>query len=210
MRHRLLRVSTGLTAAGLLIGPAPAHAQLSLALRGGASFSSILVRDEINQEITLAPNPAPALSLAVASRLNAQWQVGASVEWSSSDLVRREAGQEFAILPLTIWTATFGLRRTLTSWAAIGGSFGGIKYAPGGDRDGTIFQDDAPFLPTAGLSAQVEKALGRRWGVGLELAYGFHRFTSQALRDAGLTGHRSVHRFTVGVVLRGNLTNATN
>ena len=196
-------------AVGLVALPAPASAQISVEARAGAQFSSILVRDWINQEITVGAKPAPSMVLAVGSRLNDRWHLSFGLRWSRSDLVRREAGQEVAILPLTVWTGTLALRRPLTDWAAIEGSIGGIKYAPSGELDGTIFQDNAPLLPAAGLSARVEQGLGSRWGVGLEVAYDFHRFTTQALRDTGIGEHRSVHRVAVSVVFRGNLTSAT-
>ena len=130
--------------------------------------------------------------------------------WSRSDLTRREAGQQYTVLPLTVWTGTVGLRRQLTPSVSVEGTFGGIKYAPTGDRrDGTIFQDDAPLLPAAGLAARFERPLGGRWRVGLEAAYDFHRFTTQTLLAAGLSSARSVHRLAVSVVLRRAMTHAT-
>jgi hypothetical protein len=196
-------------AIGLVALTAPASAQVTLEARAGAQFSSILVRDVINQEITVGAKPAPSVVLAVGSRLSEQWHLNLGVRWSRSDLMRREAEQEFTILPLTVWTGTLALRRPLNGWAAIEGTVGGIKYSPGGDLDGTFFQDNAPLLPVAGLSARVEKELGQRWGTGLEVAYDFHRFTTQALREAGIDEHRSVHRLAVSAVFRGNLTSAT-
>ncbi len=190
-----------------VIRPA-ASAQVFAEARLGAQVSSILVRDSINQEITVGAKPAPTAVLSVGTALNERWHLAFGIRWSRSDLTRREAGQDVAMLPLTVWTATLGLRRPLNDWATVEGSVGGIKYAPGGDVDGTIFQDNAPFLPTAGLAARLEKALGARWGIGLELAYDFHRFTTHALREGGIAEHRSVHRAALGIALRGNFTDA--
>jgi len=209
MQHQIPNGWMLLAAAGLIGLTAPASTQITIEARAGAQFSSILVRDQINQEITVGAKPAPSVGLAVGSSLNAMWHLGLGVRWSRSDLMRREAGQESPILPLTVWTGTLALRRPLTNWAAVEATIGGIKYAPGGDPDGTIFQDDAPLLPAAGLTARANKGLGSRWAIGLEVAYDFHRFTTQALRAADIREHRSVHRVAVSVVFRGNLTSAT-
>jgi len=196
-------------AVGLVAFAAPASAQISLEARAGAQFSSILVRDSINQEITVGAKPAPSVGLTAVSRLNDTWHLSLGIRWSKSDLARREAGQEVTILPLTVWTGMLALRRPLTYWAAVEGTIGAIRYAPSGELDGTIFQDNAPLLPAAGLAVRVEKGLGSRWGVGLEAAYDLHRFTTQALQAADIREHRSVHRVAVSVVFRGNLTSAT-
>jgi len=198
-----------LGAVGLVTLAAPASAQISFEARAGAQFSSILVRDSINQEVTVGAKPAPSVGLAIGSSMNDTWHLSVGVRWSKSDLVRREAGQEIAILPLTVWTGMLQLRRPLTDWAAVEGTIGAIKYAPSGELNGTIFQDNAPLFPAAGLAVRVEKGLGSRWGVGLEAAYDFHRFTTQALQAADIREHRSVHRVAVSVVFRGNLTSAT-
>jgi len=191
-----------------VIRPA-ASAQVFAEARLGAQVSSILVRDSVNQSITVGAKPAPSAVLAVSTALNERWHLAFGIRWSRSNLTRREAGQDITMLPLTVWTATLALRRPLTDWAAVEASVGGVKYAPGGNLDGTIFQDNSPFLPTAGLAARFEKTFGARWGVGLELAYDFHRFTTHALREGGIAEHRSVHRAALGVTLRGNLTDAT-
>ena len=192
-----------------IVSPAPTYAQIFAEARAGVQLSSILVRDSINQEITVGAKPAPSIGLAVGSVLSSSWNLAFGLRWSRSDLVRRESGEDFAILPLTVWAATLAIRRPLTHWATVEGSIGGIKYAPGGEREGTIFQDDAPLLPAAGLAARAKRTLGERWGVGLEVAYDFHRFTTQALREADIGEHRSVHRVAVSVVFRGNLISAT-
>jgi len=197
-------------ALALAVLPLPAAAQFHLEARAGVQFSSVLATDSIIQTLSVAPDLAPSAVLAGDAALGKDWSVTVAVRWSRSDLTRREAGQKYAVLPLTVWSGTVGLRRQLTPSISVEGTAGGIKYAPNGDRrDGTIFQDDAPLLPTAGVAARFERRLGGRWRVGLEAAYDFHRFTTQTLLASGLSSARSVHRVAVSVVLRRAMTHAT-
>ena len=185
--------------------PLSATAQVFGEVHVGALGSSILVRDSINRELTVGPKPAPAVALAAGSALSDVWRVSAGLRWSRSDLARHEADQTITVMPLTVWTGTVALRRSLNSWASVAGTVGGIKYDPGAsDVEGTLFQDGTSLLPTAGISARVEYGLGARWHVGLDVAYDFHRFTTPALREGGIGEHRSVHRIAVSAVLRGN------
>jgi hypothetical protein len=184
-------------------------AQVFLEVRAGAQGSSDLVRDSITQEITVRPKTAPSIVVAAGSPLNVKWSLALSLRWTRSDLMRTEAGEEAKLLPLTVWTGMLAVRRSLTDWASVEGSIGGVKYAPGGDLDGTIFQDDSPLVPAVGVVGRVERGFGSRWTAGFELAYDFHRFTTQALRVVGLGEARSVHRVAASILLRWRLGNET-
>lgn len=186
----------------LCVHSASSNAQAFLEIRAGGQGSSVLVRDSINQVITVKPKAGPSIALAGGSALNDRWILSFSLRWTKSDLMRREAGQEAKLLPLTAWTGMLAVRRSLTEWASVEGSIGGIKYAPGGNPDGTIFQDDSPLVPAIGLAARIERGFGSRWETGVELAYDFHRFTTQALRVIGMGEARSVHRVAVSILLK--------
>lgn len=190
--------------------PATSAAQLFAELQGGVLVGSDVVRDSIVQTVTVRPQPAPLFGLRVGSELNASYAVALSLRWARSDLVRDELNRTTTIIPLTVWSGAVALRRSLTPWASVEAAVGGIKYAPSRDaRDGTIFQDDAPLVPAAGLAARLERRVGSRWRVGLETAYDFHRFTTQALRALGVGQHRSVHRVAATVIVRRDLTDAS-
>lgn len=200
------------TLASLLLAALPTTgvAQMFAEAQVGVLFGSSLVRDSIVQGLVVGPQPAATLALRVGSELTTLYAVALSVRWARSDLVRQELDQTTSIMPLTVWSASLAVRRHLAPWASVEASFGGIKYAPSGDaREGTIFQDDAPLVPAAGVATRVEHRLGSRWRVGLEAAYDFHRFTTQALRTTGLGQHRSVHRVAATIVVRRTLTDAT-
>jgi hypothetical protein len=184
-------------------------AQAFVEIRAGAQGSSVLVRDSISQGISVKPQVAPSIVLAGGSALNDRWILALSLRWAKSDLMRQESDQEARILPLGVWTGMLAVRRTVTNWASVEGSIGGIKYAPGGDLNGTVFQEDSPLVPAIGAAARIEWGIGSRWGAGLEVAYDFHRFTTQALQTAGFRGARPAHRVGLSVVFQGNLTSAS-
>ena len=190
--------------------PGSGAAQVFLEAQGGALVGSNLVRDSIVQGVTVRPQPAPTFALRIGSHLSDTYAAALSLRWARSNLIRRELDQAETIMGLTVWSGSLALRRQLAPWASVEASVGGIKYAPGSaERDGTIFQDDAPLLPTVGVGARIERRLGSRWRVGLDAAYDFHRFTTQALRATGLGQHRSVHRVAAAVIVRRTLNDAT-
>jgi hypothetical protein len=166
----------------LLAGASPLQAQLAADVLAGAAWSSPLVRDKIVAPLTVAPQIAPSLALGASFPLNDRYRLGLRVGWARNDLVRTEQGETTAILPLTVWSGAVVLERAVIRQVAAEARIGGLKYAPGGDTSGTIFDGDAPFVPS--------------------IAYDFHRFETQPLKSGGFTSARSVHRVTVSATLR--------
>jgi hypothetical protein len=175
----------------------------------GVVWSSPLVRDEIVAPLTVAPQIAPSVSLGASLPLDARDRLGIRFGWARSDLVRTEQDETTAILPLTVWSGSVVLERLLSRQVAGEARLGGLKYAPGGDANGTIFQDDAPFAPLLGLGVRAWQPIGGRVVIGLQLAYDFHRFETQALKSGGFTSARSVHRLAVNATLRWSTRRAT-
>lgn len=180
----------------------PARAQVAVDALAGVVWSSPLVRDEIVAPLTVAPQIAPSLMLGAGFPLDDRHRLGLRVGWARSDLVRSEADETVAILPLTTWSGSVVLERQMVRQVAAEARLGGLKYAPGGNTDGTIFQDDAPFAPLLGLGLRAWHPVGARVALGLHVAYDFHRFETQALKSGGFTSARSVHRLTVSANLR--------
>lgn len=187
----------------------PARAQVALDAMAGAVWSSPLVRDEIVSPLTVAPQIAPSIGLGVLMPLDARFRLGFRAGWSRSQLVRREADQTTAILPLTVWTGALVLERRMTGFVTAEARLGGLKYAPAGSRDGTIFQDDSPFAAMIGLGLRASRPVGTRTLIGLHIAYDVHQFETQALRSAGFTFARTVHRLLVSVHLRWSASRET-
>jgi len=187
----------------------PVRAQVAIDALAGVVWSSPLVRDEIVAPLTVAPQIAPSLTLGGGFPLDGRHRLGVRIGWARSDLVRTEQDGTTAILPLTMWSGSVVLERLLLRQVAAEARLGGIKYAPGGSTDGTLFQDDSPFAPLLGLGVRAWHPIGSRVAVGLHVAYDFHRFETQALKSGGFTSARTVHRLTVSANLRWSAGRAT-
>ena len=194
---------------GLGVLAAPLQAQVAADAYAGAVWSSPLVKDEIVAPLTVAPQIAPSLAVGASLPLDPRYRLGLRVGWARNDLVRTELDETTAILPLTVWSGAVVLERLLARQVSAEARIGALKYAPGGNADGTIFQDDAPFAPLLGLGVRAWHPLSERLLVGLHVAYDFHRFDTQALKSGGFTSARSVHRVTVSATLRWSANRAT-
>jgi hypothetical protein len=179
-----------------------ARAQLTAELQPGAAWSSPLVEDSIVNAITLAPQLAPAIGLGLGTRLGERYGIMGRVRWARSNLQRRELGDSRTVLPLTVWTGSIVLQRTMWRSVSAEVQFGATKYAPSGTTDGTVFQDDGPLLGTLGLGVRADRAVGERLALGVHVGYDLHQFDTQSLRSAGFTSGRLVHRVSVSAVLR--------
>lgn len=179
-----------------------AGAQVFAEVQAGAAWSSPLVEDSIVNAITLAPQIAPVLGVAVGTQLGERYSIAGRVRWARSNLTRRELGASSTVLPLTVWSGTVVFRRTVWRRVAAELQFGAIKYAPSGDTDGTVFQDDAPLVATLGLGVRADRPISERLSVGLHVGYDVHQFDTQSLRSAGFTSGRLVHRVAVSATLR--------
>lgn len=192
-----------LVAASLLslLGPA-AHGQFTAEIQAGAAWSSSLVEDSIVNAITLAPQLAPTVAIAVGAQLGERYGIAGRVRWARSNLQRRELGEASTVLPLTVWIGTAVLQRTMWRRVSAELQFGAIKYAPAGNTDGTVFQDDAPLVATVGAGLRAEHPIGERLAVGIHVGYDLHQFDTQSLRSSGFTSARLVHRLAVSATLR--------
>lgn len=187
----------------LLALPAGAAAQVTLELAAGAVAGTDLVQDSIVAPFSVRPALAPAVSVTVGAPLESGYSVNVAVGWSRSDLKRHgEAENPIAITPLTLWTATLGLRRRLTSAVSVAVTVGGVKYVVPEDRQSpTFLRDTRAVNPSVGGVLRVTP-MGGRIRPALEVGYSAHRFGTLALSDAGFSGDRTVHRLSALVSLR--------
>ncbi len=199
-----------LTAAAVLAAiAAPTRAQVSAEALVGATWSSALVEDVIVNAITLQPQIAPSLAVSVGTWVDERYHIGGRIRFARSDLARRELGEHTSVIPLTVWTGTLVFGRRM--WRSIAAEiwFGGIKYSPSGDTDGTIFQDGSSLLATLGLGVRAEHAITDRLSLGVHVGYDAHQFETQTLRTAGFTSGRFAHRVSVSATLRWSQRHAT-
>lgn len=185
----------------LMAAPA-ARAQVSVEMQAGAAASGVLVEDVIVNVVTIRPAIGPSIGLGVRSDFGGPFHAAARIQWNRSNLERKELDVRTTVLPLTVWTGSIALGARLSPLLRVEARFGALKYAPGGETDGTLFQDEAPLAAMLGAGIVLDKRLGPRWSVGLNGAVDFHQFETQTLRTAGFLGARIVHRITVGASVR--------
>jgi hypothetical protein len=185
-----------------LVAAVPTTAQTSVEFQIGAVGSGALAEDSIVNPITVGPAPGLGLTLGVMTEFDGPFHAGARVGWAHSNVQRRELDTEVTILPLSVWTGVLAVGIRIMGMVRAEARFGAIKYAPGGETDGTLFQDASPLTATAGLGARVDRRMSPNWTIGLHAAIDLHQFDTPTLRNAGFAGARTVHRITVGAVVR--------
>ena len=185
----------------LLVGTAPITAQVRFDARLGVMASTKLVADSLGTEpLTLRQNLAPTIALALDTRLNPRNRVGITAGVSRSNLVLRAPSGERALLVLTTWTPTVVLTHELTPSLAASVAAGLILYDPD-VRLGTVFSDNAPARPLAGVGLHLRRVVSAHAAVGVDLTYDVHGFMTRSLANRGFVGQWAVHRVTLGVTL---------
>lgn len=187
----------------LLALPAGAVAQVTLELAAGVIAGTDLVRDSLVEPLAVRPTPAPTAMVTLGMPLDSGYGVTVTMGWARSDLKQHvEAESAVAITPLTVWSATLGIRRRVTSAVSAALTVGGIKYvAPEDQRSATFLRDTRAVYPTVGAALRVTPMDGRIRPT-LEVGYSVHRFGTFALSDAGFTGDRTAHRVALSVSVR--------
>lgn len=159
------------------------------------------------EAISLRPNTAPSVGIAIDTRLDPRYAVGAALAVSRSDLRSRAATGDASVTSLTLWQPSVFLRYGAQPWLGLEARVGALIYDPG-ITVGNLFSDGAPVAPMLGLAASAEYPLGSWLLAGLALQYDVHRFTTSTLENRGYNGTTVVHRLGLAVTLRHSLAHA--
>jgi hypothetical protein len=179
--------------------PRSAEAQLSLRVSAGVRYSSPLVHDSIVTPFDVRPALAPAVAVTIAAPLRHGWAVQATLDGSSSQLVRHDAGGATAELGrLTAATFAVGLRRRLPAGLAAAGAVGALKYFPA-DETGIFRLGSGPLAGLGVVTLDYHLPLGGRARLAFEARYDVHRFTTPALDEEGFTSARTVQRVSLSL-----------
>jgi len=203
-RHGL---TVAIVAGATLGAPAVSAAQVTVSARLGLVASTALLEDSIVEAISLRPNPAPSVGIAIDTRLDPHYAVGAGIAVSRSDLRSRAASGDASVTTLTLWQPSIFLRYGANPWLGLEARAGALIYDPS-TTVGNLFSGGAPVAPSLGLTASAERPLGGRLRAGLALQYDVHRFTTSTLENRGYSGSTVVHRIGVAVTLRHQMTHA--
>src|SRR6185295_7032216 len=185
---------------GLVSG---AKAQTRVGAAAGVALMTDLARDSIVQPFTVRPDPGPAINFWIESTLDPHYTVAARFGTSWTHLTRHEADSTAEVTPLTTWTVAVTLSRILIKDVAVYGKAGAVVYQA--DRyQSNLFREGASPEPLLGAGITASRPLGSGLMLVVDLGYDVHRFSTQALRDAGFSGDRLVHRIGLSVgVSRG-------
>jgi hypothetical protein len=175
-------------------------AQVSVRFSLGARYSTILVHDSIVVPFDLRAALAPALQLGIRDDLRGPWSMDATLDLSAAKLKRHESGTKTDAGSFTAIALTVGLRRELKSGVAARMGVGGLVYST--DKSGVFSRGNGGLFPLIAAAATYAPPVGARHGVEVALQYDLHRFITPALRNAGFSAARPVHRFALTVSAR--------
>jgi len=171
----------------------PAVAQTRVGARVGLALSSVLVRDSITQPLAARSNLAPAIGFWFDNRLGSTYRLDLGLTMAWSRLRQRGPNGAREIVPLTLWSPTLSLSRTVIPGVTARATVGAMIYDPDRTR-ATLFSKGSPVLPLVGAGITVERPLKDGLLLTADLGYDLHRFTTTTLRNQGFVGERLVHR----------------
>ena len=185
----------------LAVGPSGRlAAQVSFHVSLGARYTSTLVHDSIVAPVDVRPAVGPTLAVTVVDRTGRAWTPDVTLDVSWGSLQRHESGTSSRINSLTTLAFTVGVRHAIYDGLSIRAGAGGIKYFPG-EQTG-IFRNGSGIAALGALAIDWAPGVAARRGLGITARYDAHRFLTSALRTAGFTEPRLVHRVAVGVRAR--------
>ena len=167
-------------------------AQVSFHVALGARYSSTLVHDSVVTPFDLRPALAPALLLSVRDELRPGWSADATLDVSPSGLRRHEGSGSFDAGSFTALAFTVGLQRQFAAGVSARVGVGGMRYAA--SQTGVFREGSGGIFPLGTVAATY--ALPWRQ-LEVEARYDIHQFITPALRTAGFTTSRPVHRAAI-------------
>ena len=190
----LLRRSAIVLLVSGVVAARPLTGQLAVEISAGARYSTALVQDSIVSPCDVRPAIAPAVSVTLAVPSAHGWEPQATLDFSTSEMRRHDAGGASAALGRVSTAAfTVGLEHRLPAgfFARIGA--GGLKYLPG-EHSGMFRQGSGAIAGLGTLALGHALPVGTRYHLAVEARYDVHGFTTPALRDEGFDTARMVHR----------------
>jgi hypothetical protein len=173
--------------------------QVSFQFSAGARYTTTLVHDSIVTGMDVRPTLAPALAVALRTRLDDPWSAGATLDVSWSRLERHDQDGSTADLGgLGTAALTVDLIRRFRFGLAADAGVGGILYLPA-SKSGIFAQGTGGVTPLGALGVSYTPRVAARYRLALRARYDVHRFLTPALRSEGFPSGRFVHRVTLAV-----------
>jgi hypothetical protein len=181
-----------------LAGLSGGRLSAQVSLSAGARYTTALVRDEIVNPIAVRATIGPAVALTLRTPAPRGWGGEAIVDLGLAELRREEAGARVGLGALTTVALAVAVRREWAPGVAARVGAGGLVYRP--ERDAGVFGRGVGGVFPLGLAAVSWRLPWlRHYALAVEARYDVHRFITPALRAAGFTDGRAVHRVALGL-----------
>lgn len=184
---------------------AAGRAQASYYVRGGATWSSDIVRDVFTAPVTTRPGIAPTLFAGVDFALSPRYGLGLEASAGTASLTTRIPsipGSE--VDQGRIWTigALLNMNGDLAGPLRWRAGLGVLHYS--GPGDAGIFAQGGTMRALFGAGLDYQLPQGRTWNPVISLRYDYHRFVTDELRSQGFGLEQGVNRISLSVgVTRG-------
>lgn len=189
-----------------VVAPRPLTGQVAIGISAGARYSTALVRDAIVTPFDVRTALAPTVAVTLAAPSARGWGAQATLDFSTSEMQRRDAGGASTGLGRVSTAAlTVGFEHRLPRSFSVRIGVGGLKYFPG-ERSGIFRLGSGKIAGLGALALGRTLPVGGRYHLAVEARYDVHGFTTPALGDEGFDSARLVHR--VALVIRADVRGA--
>jgi hypothetical protein len=186
----------------LAIGTATAPGQTFVRASAGATYSTDLVGEVIQDPISTRQGIAPTGTLLVGWTLPSGYRLGVEARYAAGTLEVDDGGvgeDLGSLATLQVGILGDGPIRGAFRWEAVVGM---LRYSP--EHDIGVFRDDSPSPLILGGGISWSRPLAAALDLLVGARYDFHSFSSQRLEGDGYSSSQAVHRFalTLGVERR--------
>ena len=182
-------------------GGAPAlHAQVDYNARIGVTWATVLLRDDVINEIEVRQKLGPTLVLGAALPIAPLYRAGLEVALATSGYRSKETGGTVVDLgTVRTGSITLGLDGPILQGLGWRAGLGLLRYWPT-EKEGIFLQGGTTrFLAGAGIDYR--HPILARWDMMASLRYDFHRFRTRELQARGFGQSQGVQRIAVTIGL---------
>lgn len=201
MNLRTLQVMIAAALPASLLAPSKAHGQAFARLSAGATASSALVGEVIENPISLRPTMSPTGALLLGWTFQQGYRLGIEGRYASGTLQVHDATTSAPddlgkLATLQVALIADGPLHGPLRWE---GLVGLLHYRPS-DASG-VFRDGAPTPLLLGGGISWSRSVGGQVRVVVGARYDYHAFHTPRLRTQGYSGSQAVHRgaLTIGL-----------
>ncbi len=195
-----MRAALPLLVLSLAGGVPRLQAQVDYNARVGVTWATILLRDDVINEIEVRQKLAPTLVLGAALPIAPLYRAGLELALATSGYRSEEAGGPTVDLGTVRTTSvTLGLDGPIVRGVRWRAGAGLLRYWPTEDRGIFLRGGTTRFL--AGVGVDYQRPIMAQWDLIASLRYDFHRFTTEEIEARGFSQSQGVQRIAATVGL---------